>query len=245
MIDIHCHLLPGVDDGAEDLDEAVAMARMAAAGGVGTVIATPHCNLPAASRKNYRSMALRDRFVALCRAVREANIDLNILPGAEIFCTPELPQLLQDRQLLTLAGSRYLLMEFYFDEELSFINSMLDHVFAHGLVPVIAHPERYEAVQYDLAAAEGWFHRGCLLQVNKGSIMGSLGRRAELTADRLLRHGLAHTVASDAHSFHTRTVKLDAVRSYLEQAYSPAYAKVLLEINPRRICQDQPVLASR
>lgn len=245
MIDIHCHILPAVDDGAEDLNEAVSMSRMAASSGVKTIIATPHCNLPMASEKNYLSTSLRDRFIELYKAVRSAGIDLSILPGAEVLCTPDLPELLQQRKLLTLAGSRYLLVEFLFDESIHYMDAMLDTIVSHGMTPIIAHPERYETVQRHPEDAVQWFQRGYLLQVNKGSILGSLGRRSEIAADWLLSRGLAHAAASDAHSFHSRTPRLDELRSYLEQAYSPAYARLLLSTNPQRILKDQPVLTFR
>lgn len=242
MTDIHCHILPGVDDGAETMDEAVQMARMAAASGVKTILATPHCNLPFAEEKNYISTNLRDRFVALAQTVRQAHIPLSILPGAEVFCTPQVPELLDRKQLLGLAGSRYLLVEFFFDESPDFMNDMLDAIAVRGMIPVIAHPERYDAVQDSIQLPQEWVHQGYILQVNKGSILGRLGHGAELAADRLLSERLAHLAASDAHSPLTRTPELDTLRRYLEQAYSPQYARLLLDENPRRILSDLPLL---
>ena len=99
MTDIHCHILPDADDGAETMEDALSMARAAAASGVKTLLATPHCNLPGSVEKNYVSYDLRDRFVALCLAVRQAGIPLTILPGAEILCTPDLPELLLQKKL--------------------------------------------------------------------------------------------------------------------------------------------------
>lgn len=242
MIDIHCHILPNADDGAETMEDAVQMARMAAASGVKTILATPHCNLPFAEQKNYISTGLRDQFVALARAVKQARIPLSILPGAEVFCTPQVPELLDRRRLLGLAGSRYLLVEFFFDESPDFMNDMLRAIAGRGMIPVVAHPERYDAIQASTQLALEWVRLGYVLQVNKGSILGRLGRGAELAADRLLSEGLPHIAASDAHSPLTRTPELDELRRYLEQAYSPRYAQLLLEQNPRRILSDLPVL---
>ena len=242
MTDIHCHILPGADDGAETMEDAVQMARMAAASGVRTILATPHCNLPFAEQKNYISTGLRDQFVALARAVKQALIPLAILPGAEVFCTPQVPELLDRRLLLGLAGSRYLLVEFFFDESPDFMNDMLRAIAGRGMIPVVAHPERYDAIQASTQLAQEWVRLGYVLQINKGSILGRLGRGAELAADRLLSDGLAHIAASDAHSPLTRTPELDELRRYLEQAYSPRYARLLLEQNPQRILSDLPVL---
>ena len=242
MTDIHCHILPGADDGAETMEDAVQMARMAAASGVRTILATPHCNLPFAEQKNYISTGLRDQFVALARAVKQARIPLAILPGAEVFCTPQVPELLDRRRLLGLAGSRYLLVEFFFDESPDFMNDMLRAIAGRGMIPVVAHPERYDAIQASTQLAQEWVRLGYVLQVNKGSILGRLGRGAELAADRLLSAGLAHIAASDAHSPLTRTPELDELRRYLEQAYSPRYASLLLEQNHRHILSDMQVL---
>ena len=114
MVDIHCHILPGVDDGSPSMEDSLEMARMAADSGVTDIIATPHCNLPGNGPKNYRSASLRAAFSRLQQALDAEGIPLRIHPGAEVFCTPELPRLLDQRQLQTLGGSRYLLVEFYF-----------------------------------------------------------------------------------------------------------------------------------
>lgn len=174
MTDIHCHILPGVDDGAEKVEQSVEMARMAWQSGVRTIIATPHCNLPGETG-NYRSGAMTRRFNTLQKAVDEAGIPVKILPGAEVLGTPQVPQLLDEKKLITLAGSRYLLVEFFFDEHLSQMDFLLEAIAARGYVPVIAHPERYEAVQQAPHVVARWFHHGYVIQLNKGSILGRLG----------------------------------------------------------------------
>ena len=241
MTDIHCHILPGVDDGAESMDEALAMARMARASGVRRIIATPHCNLPGDER-NYRSGAMTRRFNSLSRALQTAGIDVEILPGAEIFATPEVPELLRQKKLLTLANSRYLLMEFYFDEDAATMNGLLRRVAELGYVPVVAHPERYDAVQRDPYLVGRWFHSGYVIQLNKGSILGRLGRRSEAAADWILARGLAHTVASDAHSSEVRTPHMTEIRRYLTDRCDSSYADILLTVNPDRIARDLPLL---
>lgn len=244
MIDIHCHILPFVDDGAESMEDAVEMARMAAESGVTAIIATPHCNLPQGEEKNYSSPALQQRFLQLQQAVRAADIPLTILPGCEVFCTPEVPELLRRNQLLTLADSRYLLLEFFFDEELDYMDEMLSAVAQQGYVPVIAHPERYEAVQRTPHIVERWFRAGYIIQLNKGSILGRLGRGAARTSQWILSRGLAHVVASDAHSPSYRTPDMTQLIDYLSDLCAGEYVEILLDINPERILRNRPILAA-
>lgn len=242
MIDLHCHILPGMDDGAAMMDDALEMAHMAALSGVRTVVATPHCNRPGNPDDNFAGQELTDRLQGLRSALQEAQIPLCILPGAEVFCTPRMAQLLEDGKLLTLANSKYMLMEFYFDESPEFMEDCFGRVLRRGKVPVVAHPERYEAVFRNPELVARWFRKGLVIQLNKGSILGRLGSHAEAVSKYLLEQGLAHVVASDAHSSRVRTPHMAQVAHHLEQHYAPEYARILLSRNPERIIQDRSVI---
>ena len=193
MIDLHCHILPGVDDGSESLDTSLAMAADAWESGTDCICATPHCCRPT-GWGGYWAPEILERLKDMETSVARAGLALKLLPGMEVFTTPELPQLLREGRLLTLNGSRYLLLEFFFDDEPGAMNEAVALVWEQGLTPVIAHPERYEAVQRTPELALSWFRDGCILQLNKGSILGGLGRHARQTAWWLLRRGLAHVV---------------------------------------------------
>ena len=245
MIDLHCHILPGVDDGAGTMEDALTMARMAAESGVTHLIATPHCNLPYAEDKNYLSPALISRFLELRTRIQEAGIPLKLYPGSEILCTPDLPELLRQDKIIPLGNSNYLLVEFLFDETLSYIDDMLEAIVAEGMRPVIAHPERYESVQRNPRVIERWFVRGHIIQLNKGSILGRLGRRTKHTAQWILSHGLAHVIASDAHSPVVRTPQMSELIQYVTDHCPPEYANILLNENPSRILNGLPVVQAR
>lgn len=242
MTDIHCHILPSVDDGASDMAEALAMARLAEDCGVETIVATPHCAIPGAERDNFISRDLYDRFVEFRDAMAAAGIGICLKAGAEIFCTEETPRLLREGKLLTLASSDYLLTEFYFDMPAAYMDHMLARVAAEGVRPVVAHPERYEAVQYEPEIAENWARKGYVLQMNKGSVLGRFGRAVGQTAFHLLRRGAVHLVASDAHGAHSRTPDMTEIRFFLEDYFSEEYARDLLVENPGRILENKPVL---
>ena len=238
MIDLHCHILPGLDDGAGSLDTSCRMAAMAADSGVRTIVATPHCNTRN-ERKNYRSAALSEAFRDLQEELDRWEIPVRILPGAEVLVRGDFVRLLEEGRFLTLNRSRYLLVEFYFDENPGAMNMALRQVEAAGLVPVIAHPERYYAVQENPSLAEAWADRGWVLQINKGSILGDLGEGSYDAAALLLRRGAVGVLASDAHHFRQRSPHMGPLVEALEYRFPEIDPRLLLEENPRRIINNR------
>ena len=171
-----------------------------------------------------------------CRLPEDPN-DTQIAQGLQ-----KEAELIRAKKLLTLASSRYILVEFAFNEDSIEMNSCLEQIFAEGLTPVIAHPERYNAVQRDRTLPERWFASGYVLQVNKDSIFGGLGQRAKRTAEFILSQGLAHIAASDAHSTYSRNPELARLHEHISLNYSEDYAQILLEENPKRIIENKPML---
>lgn len=241
MVDIHAHILPGVDDGAEDLETALQMAWMAADSGVTDLVATPHCN-QRFRYENYVSSELTARFEQLERAVRDAGIALRIHRGMEIYGTLDSAQLLRSGQLTTLCGSRYLLVEFDFSEQQRFMSHVIRALQSEGVTPIVAHPERYRALQSDPRILFEWVMNGVHLQINKGSLSGFFGRKAFQTAVRLLRHDLVSFAASDAHGTERRTPVLSGAESWVRDQFSAHRAERLFQINPGRVLRDEELL---
>lgn len=242
MIDLHCHILPGVDDGAASLEESLSMARLAVDSGVRAIAATPHCD-PESGFDNYRSRELAQRFLRLEQAVQREKLPLRIHAGMEVFVTPSTPRLLREGQLLTLGGSRYLLAEFDFQCGAPFAERMLSALRQEGVRPVVAHPERYRFVQRDPERLFRWLEEGYVLQLNKGSFFGRFGEGAARTAHWCLREGCIHLIGSDAHSPYQRTTRLSDIHEYISGAASQRLADLLLKDNPGRILADQPVVS--
>ena len=239
MVDIHCHILPDVDDGAWDLDMALEMAQIAVRCGVTRIITTPHFKgVPEALED---IPYILHQFRQLQNALKRDTPELELIPGAEILCLPQTMEMARAGELPTLGNSRYVLTEFYFDASWQFIDATLEELQSFGYLPVVAHPERYGAVQRNPGLAQSWFNRGIVLQINKGSILGAFGHRAEDTAARLLYRGNAHIIASDAHSPLRRTTDLSGVREWVLDHLGREYARVLLEDNPGRITRGQPI----
>lgn len=240
MIDIHAHILPGVDDGAGDMPSALAMAELAVSGGVSAIVATPHCGLPGQDTAEHLRQLSR-AFDALRQALEDAGSPLRLYPGMEIFGTPDTPRLLEEKQLTTLNGSRYPLIEFPFRGYGQEATDILEAVLSMGLRPVVAHPERYQYVQAFPPLLNLWTDMGCLFQINRGSLLGRFGPSAEELAFAMVGRSFACTVASDAHSPLRRTTWMQDVRKLLREEFSPETARRLLEDHPRLLLEDKPI----
>ena len=241
MIDIHAHILPGVDDGSESIEMSLEMLDLAAQSGVTVIAATPHGNIPG-EYENYVSMELKSLLGQLRKEAKETGIPVTICQGMEVYITPSVPELIRQKKVWTLNAGSYMLMEFAFDEDPDFCSEMLKDIRRRGIKPVIAHPERYFFIQDDPQIAFEWCTSGYALQVNKGSLLGSFGRAPERTARRILEHGLAACVASDAHGPDQRTTHMSEVSRFLEADFGESYRRLMLNINPARILKNQPLI---
>ncbi len=233
MIDIHTHIIPGVDDGSPDLTDSLLMCELALEGGTDTVIATPHSHVPGIDARRHRRQIL-DGFRVLREAAAERRLPLRLLLGMEIFCAEDLRQGLEEGLFLPMNGTDFCLIEFRFGASAAECRSYINIVKECGRRPVIAHPERYVCVQRDTGEARLWVQEGCRLQINKSSFFGSFGRASRKAAFALLEEGLAEYVGSDAHSPYRRTTYMGDVREFLEEEYSRETAGRLLLENAER-----------
>lgn len=242
MIDIHIHILPGVDDGAPDWDAALSMARMAVESGVTAMAVTPHCNM---NYRNFYTPFLVERVNQFRNLLRQFHLPLELYVGMEIMGSYDTGERLSDGTLSTLNGSRYPLVEFHFTGTGREETDILDSILQCGYRPVIAHPERYRYVQDDPELINTWLEMGCLLQINRGSLMGRFGQEVVALAYAMVERGCATAVASDAHSPIRRTPWMSDVQQMLSREFSPQTAQVLLEENPERILRDEEIHMER
>lgn len=240
MIDIHTHILPEIDDGSPSLDDSLSMAEIALSSGVDTIIMTPHCNIPD-YYDNYYSLQLMHAFSNFKRALEQTGIPVQVLPGMEIFCTPDITGLIQNRKVIGLNFSKYFLVEFNFGADPEWITGRLQEILNIGKIPIIAHPERYDCIYELPETAITWIKMGCLLQCNKGSFLGSFGRQVEEAAHILLNHQLVSFIASDAHRPNIRTPHMQEIWQYISYNFSEETALRLMRDNPLCVCHNQPV----
>ena len=237
MIDLHIHILPELDDGAQSVDEALDMAETAVESDVETIVVTPHSN-QRARFENYDTPRLKEAFESFRRILREEQVPLRVLPGMEIYASEDIGRLTAEGLLTGLNHTDYFLVEFPFDAEPWWMGDILEELLELGKIPLIAHPERYYSVQCHPGLIWEWLQLGCLTQVNKGSVFGYFGRSAQRTVETLLSCDLVTCMASDAHSPVIRTPCMEDIREYLEEYFGEQTAFRLLNGNPGTVIEN-------
>lgn len=228
LIDIHCHIMPGVDDGARDEDMSLAMLRIAAAEGIEHVILTPH-HKP--GHRNVSAASIVARTKQLQARCNEQGIKVALHTGCELFYYQEALPMIEKREIAPLAGSRGILVEFYPGDSFSTIRSAVYDLLSAGCVPVIAHVERYAEVTQDFKRVGELYDMGAKLQVNALTITGHYGRGLKSFAKHLLKEGLVHFVATDAHNLETRAPRLKEAYRYVAAKTTSAYAEKIFHDN--------------
>ena len=241
MIDIHSHILPGLDDGSGDMDKSLAMAEVALEAGITDIIATPHCNQKRFF-ENYTSKKLFDELERFKAELKAASMDINVYLGAEVFATDDIIPLYREKKLMTLNFSRYMLVEFDFYSDLAFMENTLYDLLDEGVVPILAHPERYFALQEQPDAAMIWHDEGVGIQLNRGSLFYKFGSGAYHLARSLLSSGHVSCIASDAHGSEHRTPDMTDVEELLLGNFPDATVDLLLRENPERVIYNRELL---
>lgn len=235
ILDLHTHVLPGVDDGAQTMEESLQMLRNAAASNVAAVVATPHCNV-APVWENYDCEAFRARLLELRQRAAREKIPVQIIAGAEVRVTEDLPRLLRQKKVMGINAGRYVLTEFMPWTPPDYFLEHLEMILEEGYIPLVAHPERYGAVCREPSLVGQWLRMGCHVQLTGGSVLGKFGPEAKAACQYLLRNDMVACVASDAHGPRRRTNFLMDVYEHLTLQYSKEFARALMWETPLRIC---------
>ncbi|MEE4303644.1 MAG: CpsB/CapC family capsule biosynthesis tyrosine phosphatase [Wenzhouxiangella sp.] len=239
MVDIHGHLLPGIDDGSKNLEMSLAMARQAVADGISVSLLTPH-------HRNgvYENAAdfIRERTAALRAALKEAEIELEVLPGAECHLVPELPRELRAGTAMTVADrKRAVLVELPVHSVPVGATTILENILALDLQPVIVHPERNSELARNADRLADWVDMGCLAQVTSRSCTGKFGDTALKASEEMVTRGLVHFLASDAHRDRRRIPEMSPGRERITQWIGKEGARLLTEDFPRALVMGREV----
>lgn len=230
-IDLHNHILPGIDDGPKDINESVKLARELNARGFETVVATPHAlgGKPAPEK-------ILTTLNRLQEALVEEEIPLTLLPGSEQHITPDLLEKLDKKESLTLNNTSYLLLELPMLQPLPlFAEELIFNLNKSGYRPVIPHPERVVALQMNEHMLFRLHQLGALYQVTWGAFTGLLGSAAQKTARFMLDSSLVHLLATDAHHPDTSLLKIDKAALVLDQSMGQSYSKTMLTERPKKL----------
>jgi protein-tyrosine phosphatase len=239
LVDIHCHLLPGIDDGAADEAESLAMARLAVVDGVSTIIATPH---QLGHYDHNRPDEIRRRTAAIEWKLGSEGLPLRVLAGAEVRVEPGLVEGLERGDVLTLGDhGRHVLLELPHELYLP-IGPLLDGLTRRQLVGILAHPERNFGILRRPDVLAPLVAAGCLMQITAGSLCGSFGPECQRLAERMLRDGLVHFVATDAHGTQARRPLLRRAYDRIAELFDASHADELCAHNPARVAAGQSVL---
>lgn len=237
MIDIHCHLLPGLDDGATTLDDALALARVAVADGISCSVMTPHIH---PGRWENDAAGIARATAAFAAALEQHAIPLQLRHAAEVRLTDLIFGQLEAQVLPFLgehAGESLLLLEFPHGQLIPGSDRLVSWLRRHGIRPVLAHPERNKSIMRNPELLQPFLAAGCLLQVTAASLTGGFGDAAERVALQLLDAGQITFVASDAHNLKSRQPRLSGARALVAARMGEAVAQQLFEDNQRKYLQ--------
>lgn len=238
MIDLHSHILPGVDDGAPDLETALAMARMAEADGIVAMACTPHF-MP--GLYDNKSSDIRPRIALLNREFKAAGLRLELVVGADAHVRPDFLACLREGRLLTLNDSRYVLVEPPHDLMPKRLDELFHNLQVAGYVPILTHPERLRWIEQHYATVVEFARNGVWMQITAGALTGRFGRRPHYWARRMLAEGLVSFIASDAHNTGSRPPVLSEAFAVAETEVGYGEATNLVVTRPAGILDDAPV----
>ncbi len=234
MVDIHSHILWGMDDGAKTPEESSEMLQMAVESGTTDIVATPHANF----RYTFNPEVIRQRIQALSV---EMSGKLSIHHGCDFHLSFENVQgALQNPRKYAINGGPYLLVEFP-NAPLSGMDRTLAGLLDRGLIPIMTHPERHQHLSGIPKEFLEWIRMGCLVQVTAQSLLGRFGSRSKESAWTMLRRNLAHFVASDAHDISDRPPRLDVAFEAITSRMGQSHAELLCLRNPRAVIAGEAI----
>lgn len=238
MIDIHCHILPNIDDGAQTLENSLEMAKTAINEGITTIIATPH-------HKNNQYIneksSILEKVNDLNAVLKQENLPLNILPGQEVRIYGEVLEDYNKGEILTLNHTKYLFIEFPSSSVPRYSERLLYELQTEGIIPIIVHPERNKELQEKPDLLYKFVKNGALTQVTASSVVGYFGKNVKKFSEQMIEHNLTHFIASDAHNIHNRTFKMAESLEMIKENFGMDYIYLFKE-NAELLIEDKNII---
>jgi len=232
VIDLHCHILPGIDDGAQDMDTSLKMAKIAVEDGIKTLACTPHIYQ---GIYDNNSKLIKDATAQLQKKLDHEGIKLKLTFASDTHIHPDLVQHLKNKKVPTFRGGRYFLLEPSHHQKPLFLEEHIDQLLMAGFVPVMTHPERLTYIADSFNLYTRLIHKGVWIQITASSLTGHFGKNARYWAERFLNEGKVHIIASDAHSIHRRPPILSLGLEVAKRALGEIEAMKLVLDRPEAI----------
>lgn len=240
MVDIHCHILNGLDDGPQSLEQSMELSRELHKKGIEKIIATPHY----ISGDDYVPTCdeITEKARILQQEIDKEGMKLKIYTGMEVYASHDTIEKIKNNEILSLNDSRYILIEFPFEVIPRYISDLLFAMQLEGFTPIIAHPERYCSKYRKSKLLKDLVDKGVLLQINSESLTGAYGKRAKKAAYQLLKKRMVHFVASDSHSLNRIMSNKQEIERKISRICGYENAQRIMYINPQRVLENENVL---
>ena len=232
MIDLHCHILPDVDDGSRDIEESIQLLKEAYQNGFTDIIVTPHY-----MQEYYE----KDKTQIKEKIEELQEINVNLYQGNEIYVCREIVDLLKDGYAVPLNETNYVLFELPMHNKIMYLNDVIFSLLSSNYKPVLAHPERYEYVQKNPEYLIELMEKGVLLQSNYASILGYYGKEAKQTIITLLQNNMIQFLGSDTHRQGTIYADMKKILEELEKYCSEETIQALTQINPGKLLKNEEI----
>lgn len=236
--DIHCHILPGLDDGAKDLEQTKAMCMTAYDEGIRTIVVTPHNY---ASHKSASLEMIRSTVKKLEEHLKEWGLPILLYAGNEIYYRSGIAEALEQKQILTLADSRYVLVEFDPYVEFSYLRDGVGELARYGYFPILAHVERYDCLYRKKERIQDLRNAGIYFQVNASTCLEKIGSEYKKRIKMLIKKNAVDFIGTDAHSNRSRAPKISQSAAYLYRKIGKENAEKILFHNPKAVLEDRRI----
>lgn len=239
MIDMHSHILPEIDDGAKSIEESIEMIKEAYKAGFTGIVSTSHYiedSYDASKQKRYELIKIIEK------RLENENIDITIYNGAEAYVNTNLNDLIKKEELVTINETKYLLIELPMNNKIIYLNEIISELKDNGIIPIIAHPERYSYVQKDPKILNDLIDQGVLFQSNYGSLIGKYGKDAQKAVKKLLKNNMIQLLGTDTHRSNSTYTQMDEIIKKFTKLLGKEKFEILSTVNPLKVIANEKII---
>ena len=239
-VDIHSHILYGIDDGSKSLESSIEIIKQHIEMGFKDIVLTPHYIENSEYVANNKKK--KELLETIKKEIKKQKLDINLYLGNEVFINNNIEQLLKNNEISSINGSRYILIELPLHNKIKNITDIIYELKIKGIIPIIAHPERYEFVQKNPESVDELIEEGAILQSNYGSIIGVYGEHAKKTMKKLLKKNVISALATDIHFPNNKIyLNMDTIRKKITKIIGEERLKELTILNPKKIINNEDI----